>query len=225
MHLQAVIVPPRGAIEGALQITHSIFAAEPEPVVEEPKRGLLGRLKKPPPPTEVVPEVLWEPTPPEALFVRVGKFGSVTLTDTRALAKAIEAVAVEWPRPLLHVQDVTVGETAPFTVTARLGGEVDDLFGIFRNVLDVAKLQGFFLDRRSFRSEVPLGTVDVPEGAVVPEGLPGAVIPLEGPHWHATHLTLQRLTRVGDVTTYEEVVAIPLGVGTVSEGVSRGRQA
>ena len=224
MHLQAVIVPPRGAIDGALQITHSIFAPEPEPEPEPERGGLFGRRKKAPPPREVTPEVIWEPTPPEALFVRVGKFGNVTLTDTRALAKAIEAEAAGWPRPSLHVADVTVSEHQPFAVTARLEGDTDDLFSIFRNTLDVAKTQGFFLDRRSFRSQVTLGTVTVPDGAVVPEGLPGAVIPLEGPQWQATHLTLQRLTRVGESTTYEEVVAIPLG-GVVASDVTRERQA
>ena len=152
MQLQAVIVPPRGAIEGAMQITHSIFAPEPEPV-EEPKRGgLLGRLKKPPPPPEVVPEAIWVPIPAEAQFVRVGKFGNVTLTDTRALAKAMEPVAARWPSPRLHVADVVVSDAEPFSVNARLEGETDELWSIFRNVVDVAKGQGFFLDRRSFRS-------------------------------------------------------------------------
>lgn len=224
MHLQAVIVPQPGAIEGALQITHGIFSPEPEPVVEPQRGGLLGRLRKPPPPPpEVVPEVIWEPTPPEAMFVRVGKFGNVTLTDTRALAKSLEATAMKWPTPLLHVSSVTVGETEPFAVNAKLDGEVDDLFAIFRNVVEVAKQEGFFLDRRSFRSQVPLGTVQVPPGAEVPEGLPGAVIPLEGPEWRATHLTLLRLTRVGMVTSYEEVAAIPLG--TAAKDVTATRQA
>lgn len=222
MHLQAVIVPPRGAIEGALQITHSIFAPEPEPEEERKGGGLLGRLRKPLP-VEPLPDPLWVPAAHETMTVRVGKFGNVTLTDTRALARAIEAVAVTWPRPVLHVVDVVVGDAQPFPVVARLDGDTDDLWTIFRNVVDVAKKQGFFLDRRSFRTQVPIGAVEVPEGAVVPEALPGAVIPLEGPEFQATHLTLQRISRVGEATSFEEVVAIPLG--TATEGMAAGRQA
>jgi hypothetical protein len=225
MQLQAVICPPQGAIDGALQITHGIFAPDPEPVVEEPKRGLLGRIKKPPPPTEVVPEVIWEPTPPAAMFVKVCKFGNVTLSDTRALVKSFEHVAPHWPRPALHVGGVYVGETEPFAVHARLEGDTDDLFTIFRNVLDVAKEHDFFLDRRSFRSQVSLGTVRVPPGAEVPEGLPGAVIPLEGPEWHATHLRLLRLTIVGEVMSYEEVAMIPLGQAAEQAAAPTRRQA
>ena len=212
MQLHAVIIPPRGAIEGALQITQSIFSPEPEQPVEEPKRGVLGRLKKsapaPPPP----PEVLWEPAASDALFVKVCKFGNVTLTDARSLLKAIESVASRWPRPSVHVASVVVGETAPFAVTAKLEGETNDLFAVFRNTIEVAKDQDFFLDRRSFRSEVVLGTVEVPEGAPVPEALPGAVIPLEGPEWYASHLTLLRSTRIAESTVYEEFASIPLGV-------------
>lgn len=223
MQLHAVIVPPAGAIEGALQITHSIFSPEPEPVEEPPpRRGVLGRLKKPaaaPPPP---PEVLWHPTPSDALFVRVCKFGNVTLSDTRTLLQAIESVAGTWPRPRLHVAEIVVGETEPFSVTARLEGELDDLFAIFRNVLDVAKAQDFFLDRRSFRSEVALGTVVVPDGATVPDALPGAVIPMVGPHWHAGHLTLLRSTRIADATTYEEFASVPLSSSAADSSASQG---
>jgi hypothetical protein len=224
MQLQAVIVPPRGAIEGALQITHGIFAPEPEPVQEQ-KRGVLGRLRKPPPPTETTPEAIWVPTAPEALFVRVAKFGNVTLTDTRSLVKAFQEVAPDWARPLLHVACVTVGETPPFAVTAQLEGDTDGLFSVFRNVLDVAKQQDFFLDRRSFRSEIRLGSVEVPAGAPVPDGLPGAVIPLEGPQWQATHLTLFRLTGIAPAISYEEVDAIPLGAAAADVAPSTIRQA
>ena len=223
MHLQAVILPPPGAIEGALQITRGIFAPEQEPV-EEPKRGLLGRLRKPQP-EPVVPEVIWEPTKPEALLVKVCKFGNVTLSDTRALVRAFEAVAPGWPRPALHVGGVYVGDAEPFTVTAHLEGETDDLFALFRQVLDVAKEQDFFLDRRSFRSQIPLGVVRVPDGAAVPEGLPGAVIPLEGPEWHASHLTLLRQLHVGADTTFEEVAAVRLGDVTQDRGPRTTRGA
>ena len=208
MQLQAVIVPPSGAIDGALKMAHDIFS--PEPVPEEPKRGLVGRLRKPVP-AKVVPELVWVPTPPEALFVRVAKFGNVTLTDTRSLAEAIQRSAANWPSPLLHVASVTVGDTAPFAVVAQLEGDLGGLFGIFTHVLNLGKQQDFFLDRRSFRNEIRLGSVEVPEGAEVPEELPGAVIPLVGPQWRADHLTLFRLVGVGAAIAYEEIAAIALG--------------
>ncbi len=210
MQLHAVIVPPRDAIEGAEHIVDGIFNPRPDPAVEPRRGGLRGRLRKSAP-AEVVPEVIWSPTPREAVFVRVAKFGNVTLTDTRTLVRALEGCAPRWPRSTLHVATVTVGETEPFTVTAQLEGDLNALGEVFSHVLDVAKQQDFFLDRRSFRTAIQLGSVEVPPGGEVPEGLPGAVIPCEGPSWQASHLTLFRLSGVGGAVAYEEVAAIALG--------------
>ena len=209
MQLQAVIVPPPGAIDSALQMADDIFSPE-QASVEESKRGLMGRLRKAVP-SRVILEPVWVPTPPEGLFVRVAKFGNVTLIDTRNLAEAIERWSSKWPSPLLHVASLAVGETAPFSVVAQLEGDLHGLFGVFTHVLDLGKQQDFFLDRRSFRNEIRLGSLEVPEEAEVPAELPGAVIPLEGPEWQADHLTLFRVLNSGPVPVYEEIAAIPLG--------------
>ena len=177
MHLQAVIVPPLGVMVGALQVLADIFDPDFAPV-HVPRRSLLGRLRTSEA-AATVPEVVWEPSP-DAVFVRGCKFGNVTLTDAQSLVKAFEEAASTWVTPVVRVVDIHRGEAAPFSVTARLEGELDVLADIFRGALEVAQEQGFFLDRRSFRSELSLGSVSAPPGARVPESLPGAVIPVDG---------------------------------------------
>ena len=209
MHLQAVIVPPPGVMDGALQVLADIFEPDSAPV-PVPRRSLLGRLRTSEA-AATVSEVVWEPSPPDAVFVRVCKFGNVTLTDAQSLVKAFEEAASTWATPLVRVVDIHLGEAAPFSVTARLEGELDVLADIFRGTLEVAQEQGFFLDRRSFRSELSLGSVAAPPDAMVPESLPGAVIPVDGVAWQVTHLQLLRMTRQGTDTTFTQLAAVPLG--------------
>lgn len=206
MQLHAVIVPPPGAMDAPRAILHDIF--RPDPVIP-PARGFMRRLRKPEP--VPVPAVAWEPHLPEAVVVRVCKFGNVTLADAQGLITALERSAPTWATPVVRVADIHVGETEPYAVAARLTGDLDALSAIFGHVLGVAERQGFFLDRRSFRCQVALGTLSVPPGATVPESLPGVVIPVHGPAWTLSHLQLQRVSRVGTDTIVDELAAIPLG--------------
>ena len=115
MHLQAVIVPPPGVMDGALQALADIFDPDSAPV-PVPRRSLLGRLRTSEA-AATVPEVVWEPSP-DAVFVRGCKFGNVTLTDAQSLVKAFEEAASTWVTPVVRVVDIHRGEAAPFSVTA-----------------------------------------------------------------------------------------------------------
>lgn len=206
MQLQAVIVPPPGVMDGPQVILDDIFRPD---VVPAPARSLVRRLRKPEPVS--VPSVEWQPHLPNAVVVRVCKFGNVTLDDAQSLITSLERAAATWTTPVVRVADIHVGETEPFSVAAGLAGDLDALDAVFGHVLGVAERQGFFLDRRSFRCQVALGTLTVPPGATIPESLPGVVIPVNGPAWTLSHLQLQRVARVGTDTVVDELAAIPLG--------------
>jgi hypothetical protein len=117
MQLHAVIVPPPGVVRGALEAAAGVVPPPAAP--EEPERGLLERFlvrRQAEPPAEPVVAVL--PAAPEAVFVRLAKFGNVTVDDAEGLAAALDAVAGTWPAPVLRVSRVRVAEAHPFDVTA-----------------------------------------------------------------------------------------------------------
>jgi hypothetical protein len=210
MQLHAVIVPPPDVVRAALDAAHEILAPVPA-AADTSKRGILDRLRgrrgtEAPAP----PAVTLVPARPEAVFVRLAKFGNVTVTDATALARGIEVLAHRWPAPLLHVSAVRVAEAHPFDVTAQLDGDVDALRDINRNVNEVAQSQRFFLDRRSFRSELVLGSVGVQDDGPVPDAVAGAEALHVGPRWSPSHVTLLRTSFVDGGTTFVEVARIPL---------------
>lgn len=213
MQLHAVIVPPPGVIQAALEAAEGL--SPPAPVVTEvPKHGLLDRIigrRKVEPPAP--PAVTLLTAAPEAVFVRLAKFGNVTATDAAGLAAALEEVAGDWRAPVLHVSTVRVAEADPYDVTAQLDGDVGALRDIYSNVIEVARLQRFYLDRRSFRSELVLGTVQVEDGSPLPDDLAGAEAPHQGVRWSPSHITLLRTSFTDAGTTFAEVGRVELAHG------------
>ena len=143
--------------------------------------------------------------------MRLAKFGNVTGSDAAGLAEALRSVAGTWPAPVLRVTGVTVAEAGPHDVTAQLDGDVDALRDIYHNVNEVARQQRFFLDRRSFRSELLLGTVEGGDGAPLPADLAGAEAAHTGTRWSPTHVTLVRASFGASGTTYSELAQVELG--------------
>jgi hypothetical protein len=222
MQLHAVIVPPPDVVQAALEAARDLIPPAPA-AVEEPRRGLLDRLlarRQAEPPAE--PVVTLVPAAPEAVFVRLAKFGNVTVADADGLATALEAAAATWPAPLLRVSKVGVAEAAPFDVTAQLEGDVDALRDIFRNVIEVARLQRFYLDRRTFRSELTLGSVAVEDAGPVPDSVAGAEAPHRGQPWSASRITFVRTSFVDGGTTFAEVARVELADGAEDSGALAG---
>lgn len=221
MQLYAVIIPPPGVVQGALEAAGGLCPAAPaEP--QESRLGLLERLlgrRQAAPPA--APAVAVQPAAPEAVFVRLAKFGNVTADDAAGLAAALGDVAGTWPAPVLRVSRVRVGEAHPFEVTAQLDGDVDALRDIFRNVNEVARLQRFFLDRRSFRSELPLGSLDLEDGAAPPDGLAGTELPHQGAWWSPAHVTLLRTSFTAG-KAFAEVARVELAHGVEESGALPG---
>lgn len=214
MQLHAVIAPPDSVVEHAAEAARALVASH-LPAEEEPRTGLLARLRRRP--AEPTPTIGVAIADPGTVFVRLAKFGNVTSTDASSLAKALGRTAATWAAPRLHVSAVGIGQGSPIEVVARLEGDVDELAAIYRNLNDAAKREGYFLDRRSFRSELRLGEVEVPEGAVVPETLSGATVEAHGTEWQPTHVSLVRVVHRTGAPAYEEIHQLSLDVGLSSE--------
>ncbi|WP_374454414.1 hypothetical protein [Nocardioides sp.] len=211
MQLHAVVVPPAANALAALEAAQEL--APPPVVVDEPKPGLLDRLRgrREPEPVEEAPVVTLVPEPPEAVRVRLAKFGNVTTNDAGALAAALEAEAGAWRVPVVYVAALAVGAEHPFEVTARLEGDVDSLRDLYRNVNEVAQSERFFLDRRGFRSEMVLGTLRVDDGS--PPPLAGVEVPFRGAYWSPSHVSLLRASYGAGGTTFAEYARIDLADG------------
>jgi len=221
VQLLAVIVPPPEVVRDLLEAAHRLCTTETAGSAA-PSRSLadrvLGRnrtVAPAAPPTLV-------PVTPEAVFVRLAKFGNVTGSDVDLLARALDSVAGTWPTPVLRATGLTVAEDEPHEVTARLDGDVDGLREIYRNVNEVARQQRFFLDRRTFSSELRLGTLGVGDPTPVPAALAGVEAPHAGPHWSPTSVTLVRASFVASGTTYAEVAQVALAPGEEDLGASTG---
>lgn len=222
MQLHAVIVPPPDVVRGALEAAHDLCSATPA-APDEPARGLLDRLRgRRRPVTPAAPPVALLPAAPEAVFVRLAKFGNVTGSDAAGLAEALRSVAGTWPAPVLRVTGLTVADAEPHDVAAQLDGDVDALRDIYHNVNEVARQQRFFLDRRSFRSELPIGSVEGGDGAPVPSEVAGTEVAHAGPRWSPTHVTLVRASFGASGTTYSELAQVELGRAAEELGTGTG---
>jgi 2'-5' RNA ligase len=222
MQLLAVIVPPPEVVRDALEAAQALCSTEPA-TKDEPGRGLLDRIRgRRGGASRNAPSVALHPLSSDAVFVRLAKFGNVTGDDVEGLARALTAVAGTWPAPVLRTTGVSVAESEPHTVTAQLGGDVDALRDIYGNVNEVARQQRFFLDRRSFRSELVVGSVEGQDGATVPLTLLGAEAPHAGPSWSPAHVTLVRASFGASGATYSEHAQVELAHPAAELGTGTG---
>ena len=222
MQLIAVMVPPPEVVRDAVEAAQALCS--PEPTMEdEPGRGLLDRIRgRRGGASRTAPSVALHPLSSDAVFVRLAKFGNVAGDDVEGLARALTAVAGTWPAPVLRTTGVSVTESEPHTVTAQLGGDVDALRDIHGNVNEVARQQRFFLDRRSFRSELVVGSAEGQDGAPVPPTLLGAEAAHAGPSWSPAHVTLVRASFGASGATYSELSQVDLAPGPAEPSADNG---
>ena len=217
MQLHAVIIPPAGVVQAALEAARDLVPPPPAPP-EVPKPGfmdwLLGRTQPEP---VVLPAAGLVPAAAETVSLRVAKFGNLTAPDAASLAESLAAAAASWPSPVVRVARLAVAKDDPFGVTAQLEGDLDALRAIHRNVLEVAERHRLYLDRRSFRGELALGTMEMDDGSPVPEPVAGSEVEHRGARWSADHVTLLRSSFAGGGTTFTEYARIDLDVGGAEE--------
>lgn len=207
MQLYAVIVPPPPVVEDALEGARALLSSTS--AAAAPSHGRLGRLLGRGRSTASAPLVSMKPAAPEAVFILLAKFGNVAAGDAAGLGAALQVAARKWQAPVLHVSTFAVAAAHPFDVTAQLDGDVGALRDLFAHVNEVAKGQRFFLDRRSFRTELSLGTLETADGASVPD-MVDAELEHEGPQWSPTHVTLLRTSFNAGVPTFAEFARIQL---------------
>ena len=217
MQLHAVVAVPEGVVRATLDAAPEVVAAAFPAPVEEAGRGLLARWRRRPS-EPAAPAVTFVPAAPEAVFVRMAKFGNVTADVAGDLAAALEQAAGTWRVPALRVSRLVVADAAPFDVTAQLEGDVDALRTIYAKVLEVAQEHRFYLDRRNFRSEVVIGRLAAGDGGDVPETVAGAEMELDGATWSPPHLTLLR-SSFSAGTGFTDYARIDLGDTAQEQGL------
>ena len=209
MQLQAAIVPPPSVVQDALAAARTIHL-KPEAPQEKPGpvERLFQRRSEPAAPAASLTVVA-----SEEAFVRVARLGNVTPEDARILARALDQFAAAWPAPVVHVAELGIElSDTQLVIKAQLGGDTDGLRDIFDQFNDAAKAQRFFLDRRSFRPEFFVASLDLPGDPSFLDRLDWEAETHRGPDWQVTAVSLMRATFGDNAPTFHEVETLALGV-------------
>lgn len=129
--------------------------------------------------------------PVHEMHIPLSLFGNVSLRDATLLEDTLTREAKHWaPLELRFTGGTALEWTGDLSVWAKLDGDTEALAGIARNVTDAVQRLGFFVDRRKFRTWMPVGDVT---GSTTPEYLHRLVDGLEtydGPTWTLDELCL-----------------------------------
>lgn len=181
--------------------------ALPEPVVEDLRR-VAGRLS-------VLPGV--RPSQAVALDVRVADLGNIVEADARSLAASVSRQFAQTAAPLPRATGVEVSPRGSVALT--LGGDVETLRAMATAVGLAAERINLYVDRRSFRPEVVVASLDQQRpGSRVAAALE-AIEPPVTEDWSIHELVLVR-TRWGAAGGAAEVFErVPIGTGSGAAGV------
>lgn len=207
MYLSAVLLPPLAQREGVTSLLADLAGRMDAPVAESRKRW--GRSRPSSPPVGGAPAGL-TPLPVGLMAVHVTKFGYVEPEAGTRLRTTLERDALGWTAPTVHVTGELRTHGSDERLHLALGGDVDGLRKVFRDLTDSAKRAGFMLDRRSFVPLLPVADLD---DAVSDDALATLVAGLEdfvGTPWPVEAVTLVRLG-FGSGDELTEVATIPIG--------------
>jgi 2'-5' RNA ligase len=208
MRLFAALVPPREVLDRVAQLAAGVHAEpEPQPIAEAAKLGP-GRHAAPSgkrfgrrrdqgtAPTE--PNASSEPTgplldlvPPVRMHVPIVKFGNLALDHAARLIDALELEASGWQTPRLHLHGgLALEPEGDTSVWVRLGGDLDELNAAVQGVFRVAKGHQLFVDRRAFRPDLQLGTINERTTEAHLEQLLAELEAYESQSWWQTTMSL-----------------------------------
>jgi 2'-5' RNA ligase len=225
MRLFAALVPPREVLESVTQLVAGV-RPEWEPAAEQGEPGrhaasagrLFGR-RRTRDTTSVRPKgPMLDLLGPTRMNVLIAKLGAnLTLTDAARLTNAIEAQASGWESPRLHLQGgVALEPEGDDSVWVGLRGDLDELFAISRGVARAAQGLHLYVDRRAFRPEVRLGTINGATTEAYLEQLLTALEAYESPSWWQATISLLIPSDLGpDQPPYKVHRDIPLGPAVV----------
>ena len=211
MRLFAALVPPPDVLDHVSQLVAGVHV-EPEP---EPVRAGAGR--RGPPGRHAAPSArrFGRRTPPATsadcrppgrhraaagpgadrcvrMHVPIVKFGNLALDDVARLIDALEVQAASgWQSPRLHLHGgVALEPKGDHSVWVRLGGDLDELNAVVRDVSRVAQGLHLFVDRRVFRTDLQLGTINERTTEAYLEQVLAALDAFESPAWWQTTMSL-----------------------------------
>ena len=198
MRLFAALVLPHEVLDDVTQLAAGVVVEqEPEPAAEPaaPGRHAAGSAKRfsrrrgqahagtAGPMLDLVP--------PVRMHVPIVKFGNLALTDVARLIDALELQASGWQSPRLHLHGGAALEPeGDDSVWVGLGGDVDELNAVVRDVARVAQGLHLFVDRRAFRTELQLGTINARTTEAYLEQLLAALDSYESSSWWQVTLSL-----------------------------------
>ncbi|WP_107767779.1 2'-5' RNA ligase family protein [Nocardioides terrigena] len=206
MYLSAVLHPPLAQREEVAALLADVGGRMSAPAVESRRRW--GRSRPSSAPAGAGGTLT--PLPVGLMAVHVTKFGYVEPEAGTRLRTTLERDALGWTAPTVHVTGELSTHGSDERLHLALGGDVDGLRGVFREITDSAKRAGFMLDRRSFRPLLPVADLD---DGVSDEALATLVAGLEdfvGTPWSVEVVTLARLG-FGSGDELTEVATIPIG--------------
>lgn len=169
----------------------------PDDVLEE-LRGLTGRLAR-------LPRV--HPAPAHRIDVPVAGLGNVQHADLRRLASAVEDALRPQAPPVVRcagVRQLPTGE-----LVAPLEGDLDALAAVVAGLGRAAERVHLYIDRRSYRPHVVLGSVNVEPGRAGSPGL--AIDDWASSSWLVDDIGLLRTSWAGDEPSSEPVAWVPIG--------------
>jgi 2'-5' RNA ligase len=221
MRLFAALVPPRPVLEAVTQLAAGV-RPEREPAAEQDEPGrhaasagrLFGRRRGRVTTSARSNEPMLDLLDPIRMHVLIAKLGAnLTLTDAARLTNAMEEQASGWESPRLHLKGgVALEPEGDDSVWVGLRGDVDELFAISRGVARVAQGLHLFVDRRAFRPEIRLGTINGATTEAYLEQLLAALGAYESPAWWQTSISLLIPADLGpSQPPYKVHREIPLG--------------
>jgi len=190
MHIFAALLLPPDVLEHARSVVDSVESAAAVSAAGGPagrhRRGWRRRAE-PPPPSGPMLDVL----PTAIIHLPIARFGNLSLFDATRLADTMEREAKAWQSPRLHLAGgVALEPEGDDSVWVRLAGDLDELGTVRAGVTRVAQGCQIYVDRRVFRPEVRLATVN---DLTTPEHLEAVLAALDGHEsaaWWQTTLSL-----------------------------------
>lgn len=213
MHVRASLVPPPPIAGAVADLVASVpLPVEPAPPIPS-SRGLFRRRREDPAPAEPsVPEPELDLFPQDQLQLPLCSFGNLTTEEVNRLRTALAGIASDLPTPEVWVAG---GGALEFegdrSVWAKLEGDVDGLWKVFRGINEGVERLGFFLDRRSFRPWLALGTINDATTAPYLEDVVAALDAYRGEEWLVDDVVLSKLALTGKPPASIEINRVPLG--------------
>ncbi|WP_157544549.1 2'-5' RNA ligase family protein [Nocardioides halotolerans] len=221
MRLFAVVVPPRGVIDHVTQLAAGVQPEwEPAAAPGEPGRHAAAssrlfsrRREQVAAPARSTGPML-DLLPAAHIHLPIAKLGgNIPLAEAARVTTALQAQAAEWESPRLNLQGgLALEPKGDDSVWVRLRGDLDALKAVARGVSRVSQGLNLYVDRRAFRPELRLGTINGRTTEAYLETLLTALDDYESPSWWQTTLLLIIPGEAGpDQVPYKVYSEIPLG--------------